>query len=81
MKKEVKKYNTVGVRFIYGNGVYKIYTYRIVKNVKIWLGMEVVTPPSLYGGKGIGVIVEIHKTPQDTEGYDYKYITEKVSKL
>lgn len=82
--KPVKKdYNTVGVRFIYGHNLAKVYTYRVRKGAKLHLGQEVVVPSEPQGEliKGVAVVVRIDKTPQDNGPYVYKYITEKVAPL
>lgn len=75
-----KDYNTVGVRFIYGHDVAKIYTYKIRKGAKVHLGQEVVVPSSVVA-QSVAVVVEIHKTPQDTGLYNYLFVTGKVAPL
>jgi hypothetical protein len=83
-KKQPKKtYNTCAVRFVRGHNVAKVYTYKVPKKVKLHLGEEVVVP-SLYDGfesNSIAVVVELHKEPQDNQGYDYKFITGRITKV
>lgn len=82
--KPVKKdYNTIGVRFLQGPNLTKIYTYRIRKGAKVHLGQELVVPSKIDGviQNSVGVVVEIHKTPQDTGPYEYKFVTGKVQPL
>jgi hypothetical protein len=83
-KKQPKKtYNTCAVRFVRGRNVAKVYTYKVPKKVKLHLGEEVVVP-SLYDGfeaNSIAVVVELHKEPQDNQGYDYKFITGRITKV
>jgi hypothetical protein len=79
-----KDYNTIGVRFIYGENLEKVYTYRIRKGAKVHLGQELIapsapTPDSLR--KSVVVVVRIDKKPTDTGNYDYKYIEQKVAPL
>jgi hypothetical protein len=66
-----------------GHNVAKVYTYKVPKKVKLHLGEEVVVP-SLYDGfeaNSIAVVVELHKEPQDNQGYDYKFITGRITKV
>lgn len=78
--KPIKKdYNTIGVRFLRGDTVHKVYTYKVRKGAKVHLGQELVARTDR--GDTVVVVVEIHKTPQDTEGYTYKFIDQKVAPL
>lgn len=79
--KPIKKdYNTIGVRFIYGHSLGKIYTYKIRKGAKVHLGQEVVVP-STQVVASVAVVVEIHKTPQDTGPFNYLFVSGKVAPL
>jgi len=73
--KNAKSYTTVGVRFLQGGSLHKVYTYKIRKGAKVHLGQL------LIGNNALVAVVEIHSTPQDTECYDYKFITQKVTAL
>jgi hypothetical protein len=79
--KVVKKdYNTIGVRFLRGETLHKVYTYKIRKGAKVHLGQELVAKTDR--GDTVVVVVEIHKTPQDTlPGVVYKFIEQKVVPL
>jgi len=78
--KVVKKdYNTIGVRFLRGDTLHKVYTYRVRKGAKVHLGQELVARTDR--GDTVVVVVEIHKTPQDTGPYNYKFIDQKVAPL
>lgn len=86
MKAPKKDYNTIGVRFIYGTNLDKVYTYRIRKGAKVHLGQELIVPSNVAGmnsgvKQSVACVVEIHKTPQDTLPYDYKFVTGKVAPL
>lgn len=74
-----KDYNTIGVRFLRGDTLHKVYTYKIRKGAKVHLGQELVARTDR--GDTVVVVVEMHKTPQDTEGYTYKFIDQKVAPL
>lgn len=75
-KKVSKGYTTVGVRYLNGGALHKVYTYKIRKGAKVHLGQL------LIGNNSICAVVEIHPTPQDTVvGVDYKFITQKVAAL
>lgn len=79
-KKVVKKdYNTIGVRFLRGDTLHKVYTYKVRKGAKVHLGQELVARTDR--GDTVVVVVEIHKTPQDTGPYNYKFIDQKVAPL
>jgi hypothetical protein len=79
-KKVVKKdYSTIGVRFLRGDNLHKVYTYRIRKGAKVHLGMELVARTD--SGDTVVVVTEIHKTPQDNGAYYYKFIDQKVAPL
>jgi hypothetical protein len=78
--KPVKKdYNTIGVRFIYGHNLEKVYTYRIRKGAKVHLGQELVAPTP--DGSRVVVAVRIDKKPTDDGPYAYKFIEQKVGEL
>lgn len=78
-------YKTVGVRFLDGRNLAKVYTYRAPKKAKLHLGQEVVVPTdkeaSGYITNSIGVVVELHSQQQDTQGYDYKFIVGTIRPL
>ena len=79
-KKVVKKdYNTIGVRFLRGDTLHKVYTYKVRKGAKVHLGQELVARTDR--GDTVVVVVEIHKTPQDNGPYNYKFIDQKVAPL
>lgn len=73
--KNAKTYETVGVRFLQGGSLHKVYTYKIRKGAKVHLGQL------LIGNNALVAVVEIHSSPQDAELYDYKFITQKVAAL
>jgi hypothetical protein len=78
--KPVKKdYNTIGVRFLRGETLHKVYTYKVRKGAKVHLGQELVARTDR--GDTVVVVVEIHKTPQDNGPYNYKFIDQKVAPL
>lgn len=81
--KPVKKdYNTVGVRFLQGPNLEKVYTYKVKKGAKLRLGQEIVVPTQRdVLANTIAVVVELHKSPQDTGGYSYKFVAGTVSFL
>lgn len=80
IKPPKKDYNTVGVRFLHGGSLHKVYTYRIRKGAKVHLGQELVAPTPT--GDSVVVVVEIHKTPQDhLMGLNYKFVANKVAPL
>lgn len=77
-KKKVKSgkdYSTIGVRFLQGGSLHKVYTYKIRKGAKVFLGQLLIVNNELVA------VVEMHSTPQDTDVYDYKFITQKVAVL
>jgi hypothetical protein len=93
-EKPIKKdYNTVGVRFLYGHNLAKVYTYRVRKGAKLHLGQEVIVPSHINAYdhardskieqniKSVAVVVEIHKTPQDTGPYNYLHIEGTIKPL
>lgn len=83
-KPKPKTYNTVGVRFLRGHNLAKVYTYKVPKKTKLQLGEEIVVPSTFDGltTNGIGVVVELHKEPQDTTyGIDYKFVTGRIAKI
>lgn len=81
--KPVKKdYQTVGVRFLQGPNLQKVYTYKVRKGAKLRLGQEIVVPTQREVlSNNIAVVVELHKTPQDTGPYDYKFVAGTVTFL
>ena len=82
--KPVKKdYNTVAVKFINGGNLNKAYTYRVPKRAKLRLGQEVVVPTERDGctTTTVAVVVELHKTPQDTGPHNYKFVAGTVKPL
>lgn len=74
-----KDYNTIGVRFLRGDTLHKVYTYKVRKGAKVHLGMELVARTDR--GDTVVVVVEMHKTPQDNGPYNYKFIDQKVAPL
>lgn len=74
-----KDYNTVGMRFLRGPNIHKVYTYKIPKKAKVHLGMELVVPSPF--GNSTAAVVEIHKTPEDTGPFVYKFVVGKVVQL
>lgn len=78
-----KDYNTLGVRFLEGGNLATVYTYRVKKGAKIHLGQEVVVPARRDGriNNFVAVVVELHKTPQDTFSYEYKFVIGTVKPL
>lgn len=63
MRRKVKNYTTVGVRFLFGPRLEKVYSYMIRKKARVHLGMEVIVPTP--HGNSVAVIVEIHKNPDE----------------
>jgi hypothetical protein len=79
-----KDYNTVGVRFLRGHNLHKVYTYKVAKKVKLALGEEIVVPTEFEGleTNSIAVVVELHKAPKDDYGgIYYKFVTGKISRV
>lgn len=79
-----KDYNTVGVRFLRGHNLHKVYTYKVAKKVKLGLGEEIVVPTGFEGleTNSIAVVVEVHPTPRDDcGGIYYKFVTGKISRV
>ncbi len=72
---KAKDYKTIGVRFLTGGSLYKVYTYKIRKGAKVFLGQL------LIANNAVVAVVEIHPKPQDTESWDYKFITQKIVEL
>ena len=77
MKKK-PDHKTIGVRF--PANPQKVYTYRIRKGVKVYLGQELITDsPS---GPAIVFVVRVDARPRDNEfGVDYKFIERKAAPL
>ena len=78
-------YNTVGVRFLRGSNLAKLYTYRVKKGSKLHLGQEVVVPTDPdrqgYDTNTIAVVVRIDAKPTDNGPYNYKFIAGTVKPL
>jgi len=51
----------------------------VPKRAKLHLGQELVVPTPY--GNSTAVVVELHKTPQDTGPYQYKYVVGTVKPL
>lgn len=76
-------YKTVGVRFVYGHNVLKVYTYRVRKGAKVHLGQEVIVesnPPTGWT-KSLAVIVRIDSKPTDTGPFRYLWIEQAAKPL
>lgn len=83
-KPKPKTYNTVGVRFLRGHNLAKVYTYKVPKKTKLQLGEEVVVPSTMEGftTNGIAVVVELHKEQQDTTfGIEYKFVAGRIARI
>lgn len=81
--KKLPPYRTVGVRFIHGHNLLKVYTYRVRKAAKVHLGQEVIVesnPPTGWT-KSLAVIVRIDTTPQDNGPFNYLFIEQAVKAL
>jgi len=65
------KFNTVGVRFLTGNDVIKIYTYKVPKDKKVLLGQELIADTPR--GPAICAVVRLDKTPHIPEVYEEQY--------
>lgn len=77
-KPKGKSYNTVGVRFLDGLNVAKVYTYRVRKQVT--LGQELVADTAR--GPVLVAVVRLDKVPQDNDPtIVYRDITRKVVPL
>lgn len=78
-----KDYNTVGVRYLEGGNLERVYTYRVKKGAKLHLGQEVVVPAkrSERVNNFIAIVVEIHKMPQDNGAFEYRYVIGTVKPL
>jgi len=76
-RKTKKPYDTIGVRFVNGHNLAKVFTYRVRKAVAHGDLLIADTP----NGPAIVAVVRLDRTPQDTEGFDYKFITQKVATL
>lgn len=79
MKKKIKSelFRTVGVRFLTAN-VCKIYTYRIAKRHKVYLGQELVVNNDV--GAGVVAVVRIDAGEEPCD-YELKTITRCVADL
>lgn len=82
-KKPVKvNYNTVGVRFLDGHNIAKVYTYGVRKGGKIHLGQELVADTPR--GPALVAVVRIDKTPAPVDPSwpcGLKFLTRKVVEL
>jgi hypothetical protein len=83
-KKSSLSYYTIGVRFLDGLHVARVYTYRVqrrvVTNSQVHLGQELVADTPY--GSAVVVVVRIDAVPQDSNPRVlYKYITRKVAPL
>lgn len=81
--KKLPPYRTVGVRFIHGHNLAKVYTYRVRKAAKVHLGQEVIVesnPPTGWT-KSLAVIVRIDSTPQDNGPFNYLFIEQAAKAL
>ncbi len=80
-----KDYNTLGVRFLSGPNLEKVYTYRYKKGARLHLGQEIVVPTTRDGKtlNTCAIVVELHKTPQDDKPVPngYGYVTGTVQAL
>lgn len=56
--KVVASLQTVGVRFLHGHSLEKIYTYKAKKSAKLFLGQEIVVSSEQYG-RSVGVVVTL----------------------
>lgn len=78
-KPKAPNYFTIGVRFLKSPST--IYTYKVRKGAKVFLGQELIAPPNQHG-IDVVVAVRIDKLPQDTDpSITYKFIERKVSPL
>lgn len=90
MKKRVKKkspdpkFSTIGVRFLSGMNLAKVYSYKVHTRVKVYLGQELVADTPR--GAAVVVVVRIDKKPHPAVD-DYgtpviqKFIERKVAPL
>lgn len=79
-KPRVEADRTIGVRFITsGNFSSKVYTYRIAKKHKVFLGQELVVHNHI--GSAIVVVVQIGEDTEDFMADQLKRITLKVAPL
>ena len=90
VKKEKRNFQWCGVRFIHGENLGTVYSYKVRKGVKLHLGQELVVRN--HRGTSIVVVVAVNEEPnlpysinQDyqrkPEDMNWKWISEKVSKL
>lgn len=83
-KKPSTRYSTVGVRFLTPDAFHvsigKVYTYRIRKGAKVYLGMELVADSP--NGPAVVAVVRIDTMPMDGDvGFTYKFLTRKTVAL
>lgn len=81
---KVKDYTTIGVRFVYGVALDKIYTYKVllVHVPKLYLGKEIVAHHADTGRKRVACVVRVDDVPRDTDpDLKYVFITEHVTPL
>lgn len=81
-----KDYNTVGVRFLRGHNLNKVYTYKVPKKAKLRLGEEIVVPTDIehngFEANSVAVVVELHTSPRDdAAGILYKFVTGRIQKV
>jgi hypothetical protein len=81
-KAKPEKFNTIGVRFLDGGNLAKIYTYKVRIGAKVHLGQELVADTPR--GPAVVVVVRTDKTPNEHETYPIeglKYISKKAVAL
>lgn len=80
MKAKKSSYYTIGVRFVDGHGsLTRVFTYRVRNGRKVYHGDLLVADSPR--GPAIVAVVRIDTTPQDNEGFTYKFIEKKVAAL
>lgn len=76
---------TIGVRFLSGNDIQKVYTYKVPSTAKVYLGQELVADTPR--GPAVAAIVRLDKTPlldvinDDGDTVEVKSIERKVVPL
>ncbi len=75
---KIKQHNTIGVRFLDGNQLAKVFTYRIPSRARVHLGQEIVVPTDKqangYITFSVAVVVEIHSKPRDNDtSLEYRF--------
>jgi hypothetical protein len=69
LPKQKQTHNVIGVRFVRGHNVEKVYSYTVPKKVKLHLGEEVIVPSNFdgYETNSVAVVVALdHKTDYPT---------------